>query len=65
MKGLITLCPLDVLEIFQAWYHLSFLICRLEQVTAPMLGRRIEFWWTLCHAKNKRIGQTARYLLFI
>lgn len=59
MKGLITLCPLDVLEIFQAWYHLSFLICRLEQVTAPLLGQRIGFWWTLCHTKNIFVGQIA------
>lgn len=41
MKKLITLCPLDVLENFQAWYHLSFLIFRLEQVTVPCWDREL------------------------
>lgn len=44
MKGLITLCPLGGVDIFQARYHVSFLICRLEQVPAPLLGQRIGFF---------------------
>lgn len=66
MKELIAFCPLDVLENFHAWYRLSFLICRPEQVTAPMLGQRLEFWWTLCHTKNiKLLDKLPIILLFI
>lgn len=52
MKGLTNFCPLGVLDIFRAWCHLSVLICRLEQVTAPLLGQRIAFWSTLCPSKH-------------
>lgn len=41
MKGLTIFRPLCVLDVLQAWYHLSFLICRLEQVAAPCWAREL------------------------
>lgn len=70
MKGLITLCPLGRLDVFQAWYHVSFLICRLEQVPATLLGQRIRFflvdslphwkqtYWTNCPLLYSLFDQT-------
>lgn len=67
MKGLtnFSCCPLGVLDIFQACYHLSFLICRLEQVTAPLLGQRIGFCSTLCPSNHINLLDKLPITLFI
>lgn len=66
MKGITTFCLPGVFKICQAWHHLRFVICRLERVTAPLLGQRIGFWWALRPSKHMNLSDRLPVaLLFI